>query len=65
MPALGFPELLIILIIVIAIFGVSRLAGIGGALGQSVRDFRKTVREDDTQEAANPDVRQDRNARLR
>lgn len=41
------PELLIILVIVIAIFGVSRLAGIGGALGASVRDFRKSVRDDD------------------
>jgi sec-independent protein translocase protein TatA len=38
---------LIILAIVIAIFGVSRLAGIGGALGTSVRDFRRSVRDDD------------------
>lgn len=47
MAGLGVPELLIILVIVIAIFGVGKLAGIGGALGNSVRDFRKTVRDDD------------------
>jgi sec-independent protein translocase protein TatA len=44
---LGAPELLIILVIVIAIFGVGRLAGIGSALGTSVRDFRKSVRDDE------------------
>ncbi len=44
---MGAPELLIILAIVIAIFGVGRLAGIGGALGASVRDFRRSVRDDD------------------
>lgn len=40
-------ELLIILVIVIAIFGVGRLAGIGGALGGSIREFKKAVKDDD------------------
>ena len=44
---LGAPELMIILLIVIVMFGASRLAGIGGALGNSVREFRKSVKEDD------------------
>lgn len=44
---LGVPELLIILVIVIVLFGASRLAGVGGALGKSVSEFRKGVREDD------------------
>lgn len=44
---LGWGELLIILIIVIAIFGAGRLAGIGGALGSSIREFKKAVKEDD------------------
>lgn len=47
---MGIPgpwELLIILVIVIAIFGVGRLAGIGGALGSSIREFKKAVRDDD------------------
>ncbi len=47
MAGLGWGELLIILLIVIAIFGVGRLAGLGGALGSSVREFRKSVRDDD------------------
>ncbi|PDW02094.1 twin-arginine translocase TatA/TatE family subunit [Candidatus Viridilinea mediisalina] len=44
---LGWQELLIILIIVIAVFGAGRLAGIGSALGGSIREFKKAVREDD------------------
>jgi sec-independent protein translocase protein TatA len=44
---LGWGELLIILVIVIAIFGASRLAGIGGALGGSIREFKKAVKDDD------------------
>ncbi len=45
---LGWGELLIILVIVIAIFGAGRLAGIGGALGSSIREFKKAVKDDET-----------------
>ncbi len=44
---LGPFELLIILAIVIAIFGAGKLAGIGGALGGSIREFRRSVRDDE------------------
>ena len=47
MGGLGVPELLIVLVIAVAVFGAGRLAGIGAALGNSVRDFRKAVKEDD------------------
>jgi sec-independent protein translocase protein TatA len=40
---LGGLEWLIILIIVIVLFGGSRLAGVGKALGQSIREFREGV----------------------
>lgn len=38
-------ELIIILIIAIVVFGTSRIAGLGGALGKAIRDFRKAVDE--------------------
>lgn len=38
-------ELLLILVIVIAIFGAGRIAGIGAALGGSIREFKKAVHE--------------------
>ncbi len=37
-------ELLIILLIVIALFGAGRIAGVGQALGKSVREFRSEAR---------------------
>lgn len=44
---LGWGELLLVLVIVIAIFGAGRLAGIGGALGGSIREFKKAVKDED------------------
>ncbi len=44
---LGPFELLIILAIVIAIFGAGKLAGIGGAVGGSIREFRRSVKDDE------------------
>ena len=44
---LGWQELLIVLVIVALIFGASRVADLGGALGRGIREFR--------QEAARPD----------
>ena len=39
----GVPELLIILVILVLVFGGSRVAELGGALGKSVREFRTAV----------------------
>jgi sec-independent protein translocase protein TatA len=47
MPGLGVLELLIILVIVIILFGASRITGLGKALGGSVSEFRRAVKEDD------------------
>ena len=46
LPNLGPTELIIILVIVLIIFGAGRLAGIGGALGKSVREFREATKDD-------------------
>ena len=43
MPKIGVPELIIILVIVVAIFGAGKLANLGGALGKGVADFKKQV----------------------
>lgn len=44
---LGVPELLIIAFIIVLIFGVGRLTDVGGALGKSVREFRKATQDED------------------
>ena len=40
---IGVPELLVILVILVLVFGGSRVAELGGALGKSVREFRNAV----------------------
>ena len=45
MPHLGVPELVIILVIVLILFGAGKLADIGGALGKGIREFRKASAE--------------------
>ena len=44
---LGAPELIIVLIIVILIFGVGRIANIGGELGKGINAFRKGLKSDE------------------
>ena len=37
----GMPELIVILVIVLVVFGAGRLPEIGGALGKSIRNFKR------------------------
>lgn len=43
----GIPELLIILVIVILLFGVGRIGKIAGELGKGIREFRKGIKGDE------------------
>lgn len=47
MGSLGTPELILILAVVILLFGVGRVARIGGEMGSAVREFRKGLSGDD------------------
>lgn len=44
---LGMPELIIILIIILIIFGAGKLPEIGAGLGKGIRSFRKSVTDAD------------------
>ena len=44
---IGMPELLIILVIILIIFGAGKLPEIGGALGRGIKNFKKATREPD------------------
>jgi sec-independent protein translocase protein TatA len=41
MPSLGPPELIVILVLVVIVFGVGKLPEVGGALGKSIKEFRR------------------------
>jgi sec-independent protein translocase protein TatA len=45
--SLGVPELLIILLIVLIIFGASKLPQLGKGLGQGLRNFKDSVKGDE------------------
>ena len=42
----GIPELLIILVIVILIFGANRLPDIGRGIGKGIRNFKDATKND-------------------
>ncbi len=47
MGQLGAPELLILLVIVVILFGVGRIGKIAGELGSGIRAFREGLQGDD------------------
>ncbi len=42
---LGMPELLVILVIVILIFGVNKIPQLGKGLGEGIRNFKSAIKE--------------------
>ncbi|HEY5595144.1 MAG TPA: twin-arginine translocase TatA/TatE family subunit [Nitrospiria bacterium] len=42
---LGLPEIIIILVIVLIVFGVGKLPGIGSGFGKAIRGFKKGISE--------------------
>ena len=54
MPDIGPAELIIVLVVVLLVFGGTRLAEVGGSLGKGVREFRKNIKDDDDEKPAEP-----------
>ena len=57
---IGMPELIIILVIILIIFGAGKLPEIGGGVGKAIRNFRNATKSDDTQEPGK--IEEDKNA---
>lgn len=59
LPSIGGPELLLILLIVLVVFGHNRIPQLGDALGKGIRNFRKSFAKDETEtEPVQREVRQ-------
>ena len=51
MPLMGIPsfsELIIIFAVVFLLFGAKKLPELGGAIGESIKNFKKGIRDDET-----------------
>ena len=55
MYGLGFPELLVILVIALLIFGAARLPEIGKSLGKAMHGFKKAMQGDEDNEQKKSD----------
>ena len=44
---LGMPELIVILVIIVIIFGAGKLPEIGSGIGKGIKNFKKATSEDD------------------
>ncbi len=49
---IGLPELLLIVLIIVLIFGASRLPELGRGLGEGIRNFKKSLKEDHEEKGA-------------
>ena len=50
MMGIGFPELMIILVIIMIIFGAGKLPEIGSAFGRSIKNFKSSMKEAESEE---------------
>lgn len=42
---LGFPEILIIMVIILLLFGAKRIPEIAGSMGKGIREFKKNIND--------------------
>ena len=55
---LGTTEIILIIVLALVLFGGGKIAGLGGALGKSIKDFKSAVKDDNAAKDANKDEKQ-------
>ena len=51
---IGGPELILIVVVILIIFGVGKLPQVGGAIGKGLREFRKGQHGEDEEDEKEP-----------
>ncbi len=59
---LGMPELIVILVIIVIIFGAGKLPEIGSGIGKGIKNFKEATRQDDEAKKINSDEDSDKTA---
>lgn len=44
MPSIGWPEILVIILLVVLLFGARKIPDIGKGIGEGIRNFKKAFR---------------------
>ena len=47
MPNIGFPELIVILLLLFLVFGASRLPALGEGMGKAIRSFKRGIAQNE------------------
>jgi sec-independent protein translocase protein TatA len=50
--SIGFPELIVILLVALVLFGGKKLADVGKGLGEGIRNFKTSLKSDENPPAA-------------
>jgi len=54
---LGYPEMIVILVIILVLFGGSRLPSLAKGLGESIRTFKQGIAAGDSEEEKKEDTK--------
>jgi sec-independent protein translocase protein TatA len=54
MGQIGLPELLLILVILMLVFGANRLPGVARGLGSAIRGFKEAAKDEDSKAIKRP-----------
>jgi sec-independent protein translocase protein TatA len=56
--SIGGPEIILGLLVIVLLFGVGKISGLGKDLGTSIREFRRAVKDDDDESKKDVHVQQ-------
>ena len=55
---IGMPELIIILVIILIIFGAGKLPEIGGGIGKGIKNFKDATKDDEKNKEIDDDKKE-------